>query len=71
MLKSSICVLKVNYAFGIFQLRDIELLKIGESHDMIANFRYYIMMNNKRIIINAKFKLVSTKESITNHGKHT
>ena len=51
-------LLQVDYAFEIFQLKDIELLKMGESNDDIVIYKYYDMMKNKRLTTNAKFELV-------------
>ena len=64
-------LLQVDYVFEIFQLKDIELLKIDENHDDIAIFKCYDMMKKIRLITNVKFKLVSSKNIIANHGKHT
>ena len=67
MLNFPISLLRVNYVFEIFQLKYIELLKMGENHDDIAIFKYDDMMKIKRITTNAKFGLVSSKQIIINH----
>ena len=51
-------LLQVDYAFEIFQLKDIELLKMGENNDDIVIYKYYDTMKNKRLTTNAKFELV-------------
>ena len=37
----------------------------------IAIYKYYDMVQNKRITTNAKFELVSPKQIIVDHGKYT
>ena len=71
MLKFLLNLLQVDYVFEIFQLKDIELLKIDENNDDIVIFKYYDMMRKLRLITNVKFKLVSSKKSIANHGKYS
>ena len=44
---------------------------MSESQDKIATFKYCDIMSNRRIIINAKFELVSPKRIMMNHGKYT
>ena len=62
MLKFLLNLLQVDYVFEIFQLKDIELLKIDENNDDIVIFKYYDMMRKLRLITNVKFKLVSSKK---------
>ena len=71
MLKFLLNLLQVDYVFDIFQLKDIELLKMGENNDDITICKYYYMMKNKSLTTNAKFELVSRKQIIVNHEKHT
>ena len=56
MLKFPLNLLQVNYLFETFQLKDIQQLKMGD-----AIYTYYDMVQNTRLITNAKFELVSPK----------
>ena len=62
MLKLLLNLLQVDYVFEIFQLKDIELLKIDENNDDIVIFKYYDMLRKLRLITNVKFKLLSSKK---------
>ena len=63
--------MQVNYSYEIFQLKFIQLLKIDENIDDIAIHKYYDMMKNTRIVTNANFELLPSKQIIVNHGKYT
>ena len=52
----------------IIQLKDIQLLKMNDNIDNVAIYKYYDMIQNKRITTNAKFELVSPNEIIIHHG---
>ena len=41
-----------------------------ENVNDVAIFKYYDIVQNKRITTNAKFELVSLKQIIMNHGKY-
>ena len=71
MLKFPINLLVENTSFEIIQLKDIQLLKINENVDDVAIYKYYDMVQNKRITTNAKFEFVSPKQIITNHGNYS
>ena len=44
---------------------------MDENVNDVAIYNFYDMVQNKRIITNAKFELVSLKQIIANHGKYT
>ena len=69
-MKFPLNCLQVNYSFEISQLKDIQLLNLGEHIDDFAIYKYYDMMKSKRIITNTKFELVSPKQIIVTHGKY-
>ena len=71
MLKFLLNLLQVNYLFEIFQLKDIQLFKMGENIDNITIHKYYDMMKNIRLITNIKFELVSPKQIIVKYRKYT
>ena len=51
------------------KLKDVQLLKMTKKNDDVAIYKYYDMIQNKRIRKNAKFQLVSPKQIIINHGQ--
>ena len=67
MLKFPINLLQENIFVEIIQLKAIQLLKMNENVDDVAIYKYYDMVQNKRIRTNAKFELVSPKQIIVNH----
>ena len=71
MLKFPINLLQENISFEIFQLKDIQLLKMDENVNDVAIYKYYDMVQNKRIKTNSKFELVSQKQIIVNHEKYS
>ena len=44
------------------KLKDVQLLKMNEHIDNVAIYKYYDIIQNKRITTNAKFELVSPKQ---------
>ena len=44
MLKFPLNLFQVNYSFEIFQLKDIQLCKIGENINNVAICKYYDMV---------------------------
>ena len=70
-LKFPLHLLQENIYFEIFHLKDIQLLKMDENVNDVAIYKYYDMVQNKRITINAKFELVSPKQFFVNNGKYT
>ena len=67
-LKFPINLLVEKTSFEIIQLKDHQLLKMSKNIDDVAIYKYYDMIQNKIITTNAKFKLVSPKNIIINHG---
>ena len=61
MLKFPINLLVDKTYFEIMRLKDVQLLKMNENIDDVAIYKYYDMIQNKRITTNAKFELVSSK----------
>ena len=48
MLTFPLNLSEVDCVFGICQLKDMKVLKMGENHDDIAIFKYIDMIKNKR-----------------------
>ena len=71
MLKFPINLLQENISVVIIQLKEIQLSKMNENINDIAIYKYYDIMQNKRITTNAKFELVSPKTIIVNHGNYS
>ena len=63
-------LLQANYSFETFQKKDIQLLKMDENVNDVAIYKYYDMVQNTRLITNAKFELVSPGQIIVNHVKY-
>ena len=40
------------------KLKDVQLLKMNENIDDVTIYKYYDMVQNKSIIMNAKFELI-------------
>ena len=70
ILKFPLNLLQINYSFEIFQLKDIHLLIMDEHINNVAIYKYHGMIQNTRLITNAKFELVYLKTIIVNHGKY-
>ena len=71
MLKLSLNLLQGNVSFEIFQLKDIQLLKMDENINDVVIYKYYDMVQNTRLITYAKCELMSPKYIIVNNGKYT
>ena len=70
-MKFPLNLLQVNYLFEIFQLKDIQLLKMDENINDVVIYKYYDMVQNTRLITYAKCELMSPKYIIVNNGKYT
>ena len=69
MLKVPINLLIERISFEIMKLKDVKLLKMNENIDDVTIYKYYDMIQNKRLIINEKIELVSPNQIIINHGR--
>ena len=69
-MKFLLNLLQINSLFEIFQLKDIQLLKMDENINDVVIYKYYDMVQNTKLITNAKFEFMSLKQIIVNHGKY-